>query len=67
MLKEGGNKISICKSLILQLSDPKDAQSFLHRTLKDSRSDWAMIRRALGSSVRPILGYPNGYYDLGTS
>lgn len=67
MIAEGGEKVKVVSKLLFQLSNPAESLRFLGRTIKDDPSDWANLKRELGPAVKPILGYPNGYYELDLS
>jgi hypothetical protein len=53
--------------LLLQLQDSSESLKFLNRTLKENKEDWIALKSELGSAMKPLLGYPNGYYELDLS
>ena len=64
MIAEGGEKVKVAAKIMLQLKDAGESLRFLNRTLKDDPKDWKALKAELRYAVRPILGYPNGYYEL---
>ena len=60
----GNNRIKLAAKVVGQLSDYNEAQRFIFRAIGNDRSDLALLKRELGDAIKPILGYPNGYYAL---
>lgn len=67
MMMETNNKIEVLSKVLLQMANSSDAKQLVNNSLGGDLSEIARLKREMGSALRPLLGNPNGYYDLDLS
>ena len=56
--------MKVASKILFQLSNSEEALKFINRTIKDNPNDFKSLKGELGPAIKPIMGYPNGYYEL---
>ena len=67
MLSDGKDATKILKIVLPQVETFEDAQAVVKSITNGDRSALMKLKRELGGSLRPVLGAPNGYYELDLS
>ncbi len=64
MLKDVGDKIKVLVKILPQISSPEEARMLVKKVTDNDVLEVQRIKGALGQSIKPIWGMPNGYYNL---
>ena len=67
MLKETSNRSMVLSKVLPQVATAEDARKVMAKTMKNSKTEISRTRREIGNFARPILGCPDGYYELDLS
>lgn len=67
MMKETNNKVDVLVKLLPQITSSVDARQLVSAALQGNRLDLLRLKKKMGSCLKPILGMPNGYYQLDLS
>ncbi len=67
MLRDGKDSTKILKLVLPQIDSFEDAQAVVKSITNGDRAALMKLKRELGGSLRPVLGAPNGYYELDLS
>ena len=67
MLSDGKDSTKILKMVLPQVDSFEDAQAVVKSITNGDRTALMKLKRELGGSLRPVLGAPNGYYELDLS
>ena len=64
MLLESSDKIEVARKILLQMYDVHDAAHFLHAIFGENRQEVMRFKWDSNYLLKPLLGCPNGYYNL---
>jgi hypothetical protein len=61
------DKIAALCTLLPQMKDEEDSKVLIKKALGNNLNDLLKLKRAMGASLRPILGHLNGFFQLDLS
>jgi hypothetical protein len=64
MVNDGKDATKIMRMVLPNVSNFEDAQAVVKAITNGDRTALMKLKREVGDSLRPILGAPNGYYQL---
>lgn len=64
MISESTDRVKVLAKILPQMASPFDVRQLLATTIGKDRMEMLRLKREMGSSMRPLIGFPNGYYVL---
>lgn len=64
ILKDTTNKAKVLADVLPQMVDFNEARVLVSKVLKGNKTEVHKLRRLVGAALRPMLGLPDGYYEL---
>jgi Ran GTPase-activating protein (RanGAP) involved in mRNA processing and transport len=67
MYSEGGHRLKTLANLVVRVDNPIDAKKMIIKVTRGSKVELGLLRSIMNYTIRPILGFFNGYYMLDLS